>query len=102
MLHEACPETKAVLITGHGSVRTAVTALKRGAVEYMTKPIKPRRLLALIRALTADPPAYLTNRMLANDTHRGAVVRRHARALARDAAGVRDASASPRSRTRRC
>ena len=67
MLHEACPETKAVLITGHGSVRTAVTALKRGAVEYMAKPIKPRRLLALIRALTQDPPAYLTNRMLAND-----------------------------------
>jgi DNA-binding NtrC family response regulator len=33
----------------------------------MAKPIKPRRLLALIRALTADPPAYLTNRMLAND-----------------------------------
>jgi DNA-binding NtrC family response regulator len=66
-LHETCPETKAVLITGHGSVRTAVTALKRGAVEYMAKPIKPRRLLALIRALTADPPAYLTNRMLAND-----------------------------------
>ncbi|HEX4460463.1 MAG TPA: response regulator, partial [Polyangia bacterium] len=49
MLHEACPETKAVLITGHGSVRTAVTALKRGAVEYMAKPLKPRRLLALIR-----------------------------------------------------
>jgi two-component system response regulator AtoC len=67
MLHESCPETKAVLITGHGSVRTAVTALKRGAVEYMAKPIKPRRLLALIRALTQDPPAYLTNRMLAND-----------------------------------
>ena len=41
-----------MLITGHGSVRTAVTALKRGAVEYMTKPVKPRRLLALIRALT--------------------------------------------------
>jgi DNA-binding NtrC family response regulator len=66
-LHEACPDTKAVLITGHGSVRTAVTALKRGAVEYMAKPIKPRRLLALIRALVADPPAYLTNRLLAND-----------------------------------
>ena len=50
-LHEMCPETKAVLITAHGSIRSAVTALKRGAVEYMTKPIKPRRLLALIAAL---------------------------------------------------
>jgi DNA-binding NtrC family response regulator len=64
-LHEMCPETKAVLITAHGSIRSAVTALKRGAVEYMTKPIKPRRLLALIGALTADAPPYLTNKLLA-------------------------------------
>jgi two-component system response regulator AtoC len=63
-LHEACPDTKTVLITGHGSVRTAVTALKRGAVEYIAKPIKPRRLLALIQALTANPPEYLANRLL--------------------------------------
>jgi DNA-binding NtrC family response regulator len=66
-LHEACPETKTVLITAHGSIRSAVTALKRGAVEYMTKPIKPRRLMALIHALTADAPAYLTNKLLASD-----------------------------------
>jgi DNA-binding NtrC family response regulator len=63
-LHESCPETKTVLITGHGSVRTAVTALKRGAVEYVAKPIKPRRLLALIGALTNDTPEFLTNRLL--------------------------------------
>ena len=63
-LHESCPETKTVLITGHGSVRTAVTALKRGAVEYVAKPIKPRRLLALIGALTNDSPEFLTNRLL--------------------------------------
>jgi DNA-binding NtrC family response regulator len=63
-LHEACPDTKTVLITGHGSVRTAVTALKRGAVEYISKPIKPRRLIALIQALTANPPPYLANRLL--------------------------------------
>jgi DNA-binding NtrC family response regulator len=64
-LHEMCPETKTVLITAHGSIRSAVTALKRGAVEYMTKPIKPRRLLALIGALTADAPPYLNNKLLA-------------------------------------
>jgi DNA-binding NtrC family response regulator len=63
-LAEACPDTKSVLITAHGSIRSAVTALKRGAVEYMTKPIKPRRLLALIAALTADSPPYLSNRLL--------------------------------------
>jgi DNA-binding NtrC family response regulator len=63
-LHDTCPDTKCVLITAHGSIRSAVTALKRGAVEYMTKPIKPRRLLALIGALLTDTPPYLTNRLL--------------------------------------
>jgi two-component system response regulator AtoC len=66
-LHESCPETKGVLITGHGSIRTAVTALKRGAVEYITKPLKPRRLLAIIDALAADAPSFLTNKLLATD-----------------------------------
>jgi DNA-binding NtrC family response regulator len=66
-VREACPETACVLITGHGTIRSAVTALKRGAVEYMTKPLKPKRLLALCRALLADPPAYLPNKLLATD-----------------------------------
>jgi DNA-binding NtrC family response regulator len=64
---EACPETKCVLITAHGSTRTAVTALKRGAVEYVQKPIKPRRLLAMLSAFAQDAPAYLTNRLLAGE-----------------------------------
>ncbi len=64
-LHESCPSTATVLITGHGSIRSAVTALKRGAVEYMTKPIKPKRLLALCAALTADLPPFLPNALLA-------------------------------------
>src|SRR5262249_43420160 len=65
-LHEACPATRCVLITGHGSIRSAVLALKRGATEYVTKPIKPKRLLALCAALTADLPAYLPNKLLAD------------------------------------
>jgi DNA-binding NtrC family response regulator len=66
-LHEAAPATRCVLITGHGSIRSAVLALKRGAVEYITKPIKPKRLLALIQSLTADLPAYLPNKLMSGD-----------------------------------
>jgi len=66
-LREACPATQMILITGHGTIRAAVTALKRGAVEFMLKPVKPKRLLAVVRALLADPPAYLPNRLLAAD-----------------------------------
>jgi DNA-binding NtrC family response regulator len=66
-LHEAAPATRCVLITGHGSIRSAVLALKRGATEYITKPIKPKRLLALLSSLTADPPAYLPNKLMSGD-----------------------------------
>jgi DNA-binding NtrC family response regulator len=66
-LHEMCPATRTVMITGHGSIRSAVLALKRGATEYMTKPIKPKRLLALCAALTVEMPAYLPNKLLATD-----------------------------------
>jgi DNA-binding NtrC family response regulator len=52
-LGEAQPEVASVLVTGQGSTRIAMTALRRGAVEYLTKPVRPRRLLALCRALVA-------------------------------------------------
>lgn len=63
-LRESCPDTACVLITGHGSIRSAVTALKRGAVEYLTKPVNPSRLLTLVRSLSDNAPAYLGNRLL--------------------------------------
>jgi DNA-binding NtrC family response regulator len=66
-LHDACPSTPAVLITGHGSIRSAVTALKRGAVEYVTKPVKPKRLLQLVAQLTADLPPFLPNHLLTDE-----------------------------------
>jgi DNA-binding NtrC family response regulator len=65
-LGELCPDTKTVLITGHGSIRSAVTALKRGAAEYLTKPIRPRRLLTLLSTFAANRPSFLTNRLLAS------------------------------------
>jgi DNA-binding NtrC family response regulator len=67
ILRDACPATQMILITGHGTIRAAVTALKRGAVEFMLKPVRPKRLLAVVRALLADPPAYLPNRLLADE-----------------------------------
>ncbi|MBI5190244.1 MAG: sigma-54-dependent Fis family transcriptional regulator [Nitrospirae bacterium] len=34
------PEVMVIMITGHASVETAITALKDGAFDYITKPIK--------------------------------------------------------------
>ncbi len=34
-----------IIITGHGNIRTAVMAMKRGAVEFLEKPVEPQILL---------------------------------------------------------
>ena len=39
-----------IFITGHGSIPMTVRAMKEGAVEFLTKPVRPRDLLAAVRA----------------------------------------------------
>lgn len=49
----AHPRLVAIIMTGHGSVATAVEAMKVGAIDYVLKPFKLNLLLpALERALT--------------------------------------------------
>jgi DNA-binding NtrC family response regulator len=38
-LKERQPELEALLLTAHGSIETAIQAMKRGAYDYLTKPI---------------------------------------------------------------
>jgi two-component system response regulator FixJ len=42
----------AVVITGHGDIRTAVEALKSGAMDFLEKPYAQEALLATIRRIT--------------------------------------------------
>ena len=37
---EGHPETEVVIVTGHGSIETAVEATQKGAFHYLTKPIR--------------------------------------------------------------
>ena len=47
-LTEADPELTVVIMTGYGTVETAVQALKNGAYDYVTKPIDPDDLSHLV------------------------------------------------------
>jgi two-component system, NtrC family, response regulator HydG len=47
-LKEADPELTVVMMTGYASVETAVQALKRGAYDYITKPVDPDELSHLV------------------------------------------------------
>src|SRR5208283_1400737 len=52
---KAHPELPIVIISGHGNIETAVTAIKRGAYDYIEKPFKADRLLLVtLRALEAS------------------------------------------------
>jgi DNA-binding NtrC family response regulator len=53
-LHEIDPELLVIIMTGYASVDTAVTALKNGAYDYITKPLDP------------DDVAHLINNALAH------------------------------------
>ncbi|RMD98424.1 MAG: sigma-54-dependent Fis family transcriptional regulator [Bacteroidetes bacterium] len=44
-----CPETPVIMISGHGDIETAVDAVKKGAFDYIQKPLDLNRLLITIR-----------------------------------------------------
>jgi two-component system response regulator HydG len=52
-------ETIVILMTGYADIRVAVSAIKKGAYEYVTKPINPDEiLLTITNALAARNSAY--------------------------------------------
>ncbi len=51
-----------VFITGHGSIPSSVRAMKRGAVDFLTKPFDERELLAAIRVAIAQDRAAREDR----------------------------------------
>ena len=55
VIKRAYPDLPIVIISGHGNIETAVTAIKRGAYDYIEKPFKSDRLvLVTLRALEAS------------------------------------------------
>src|SRR5687768_4399066 len=48
-LKEADPGTVAVMISGHGTINTAVEATRKGAFDFLEKPLDSARLLVTLR-----------------------------------------------------
>lgn len=68
VIQEAHPELPVVIISGHGNIETAVSAIKQGAYDYVEKPFNTDRLLLIVsRALEKT-------RLLRENEH----LRRHA------------------------
>jgi len=47
-LKESDPDLMVIIMTGYATVETAIQALKRGAYDYLTKPVDPDELLHLV------------------------------------------------------
>ena len=55
MIKQQHPDLPVVMISGHGNIETAVSAIKRGAYDYIEKPFKADRLVLIAeRALEAS------------------------------------------------
>lgn len=51
-IHERRPDSRAIVLTGYGNIATAVTAVKLGAIDYLSKPADADDVYA---ALTRAP-----------------------------------------------
>jgi DNA-binding NtrC family response regulator len=63
----ADPGLPVVVLTGFGTVETAVTAMKAGAADFLSKPVDPDLLLLLIRRHVAARREAVARALLAAD-----------------------------------
>jgi DNA-binding NtrC family response regulator len=63
-MHEVDAELVVIMMTGYASVETAVTALKNGAYDYVTKPLDPDEIAHLVKNALAHKHAAQENVLL--------------------------------------
>jgi two-component system response regulator RegA len=66
ILRETRPDCRALVLTGYGNIATAVTAVKLGAVDYLSKPADADDILAALTASGEVKPAPPENPMSAD------------------------------------
>jgi two-component system, NtrC family, response regulator HydG len=63
-MHEIDPKLMVIIMTGYASVETAVTALKNGAYDYVTKPLDPDEIAHLVKNALAHKHTEQENTLL--------------------------------------
>ena len=58
------PETEVILMTAHGTVETAVEAMKEGAYDFVTKPLKRAHVVRIVRNALEKQMLVFENRAL--------------------------------------
>ena len=65
-LHANRPDSRAVVLTGYGNIASAVTAVKLGAVDYLSKPADAEDIIKALLAMESDKPEPPDNPMSAD------------------------------------
>ncbi|HEY9009847.1 MAG TPA: ActR/PrrA/RegA family redox response regulator transcription factor [Devosia sp.] len=65
-LHQKRADARAVVLTGYGNIATAVTAVKLGAVDYLSKPADADDVINALLATGEQAPAPPENPMSAD------------------------------------
>jgi len=66
LLREHRPDAKMVMLTGYGNLATAVSAIKRGAIDYLAKPADADDVCKALLTERGDKPAPPENPMSAD------------------------------------
>jgi two-component system response regulator RegA len=60
------PDARAIILTGYGNIATAVTAVKLGAVDYLSKPVDADEVVAALLSAEGRKPEPPENPMSAD------------------------------------
>ena len=63
-IKETAPRTEVAIMTGHGSIESAVDAMRKGAYDYIEKPFRVERLRQLLQRMAEKVQLVTENRFL--------------------------------------
>ncbi len=66
VIHELDPDIPCIMISGHGNIETAVSAIKKGAFDFIEKPFKTERLIMVVQRALEVTSLRRENRRLRN------------------------------------
>ena len=69
-ISEVSPQTLVIIITAYGSLETAITALRKGAIDYILKPVEFDELLVKVRRLLDYKKLSVENQVLRRELQR--------------------------------
>jgi two-component system response regulator HydG len=71
-ISKSYPSLKVVMITGYGSIEHAVEAMQAGALNYISKPVHPQKLIKIVEdilAKTQKEDPHLANKQISDLLH---------------------------------